>query len=785
MTWSQLSSNLLLLLKWYGALTVLQVATLPLTAFIFRRLPDGGSSLSKLTGLAVTGFVLWSIWASGLLTNDRSWALAIAAGVGLACWGIQPAVDRKALNKWLRGNWRMIVSCEVAFLAGFLLLAAIRISAPQVAHTEQPMDLMMLTSLWSSPVYPPHDAWLSGFPISYYYFGYWLQLVAGRLAAIPPDITYNLGLATLFGFLVAGLFGLGFNLGGSSGLQSPTRRRLAYVSGILAVVLTACTGNLRSIYDLLVHASHLDTWWWLSSRAILDVAPNGVARPVITEFPAFSYLLGDNHPHVQSSALLLMAAAVAMSQMMSPEMDREARRQGSSRLPFLAGRLLRSVLFPAFVLAAVTATNCWEAPIGFALFCLGFWFSERGRSRPNWTRAGARCMGVAAVAVLMLEPLLRTLSGRVYGILPNLFNPSDPFRFLSAMGPGFLATLILLLVLFRRRTGLRTAIWAGGLALIALVGVGLVTWNATGSARWQQWLDQAGLDPAQAIWTVVLRRWSLQFLVAAGLLLCLGVIFSQPVQNRLRRQNVGLQMALILTMVSAGLLLVPELIFVQDVFHYRVNTVFKWHFSAWILLGPVGAYALTRLAVTRWHRGELLLLGFASFAALLYPVFAPWPMTFGNRPPEYSLSARAALGTIDPDLLDTLQWIDGHTPLEAIVVEAPGTGGDSLSCPVSTYTGRATLLGWKDHEAQWRPENLDPVLAERLQALESIYRTDSASLVEGLADRYRIDFIVQGPRERSLFGDTARGLDRMGERVFENGTYRIYATGRQKAEFSQ
>ncbi len=785
MTWDHVSSNLLLLLSWYGALTVLQVAALPLTASVFRRLPDGGSSLSKLTGLAVTGFVLWSAWAYGLVANDRSAAWSTAVVVGVACWAIQLAVDRQALVAWIRSHLPLIAVCELVFLAGFLTLAAIRTIAPQVRHTEQPMDLMMLTSLWSSPEYPPHDAWLSGFPVSYYYFGYWLQLLAGRLSGIAPDITYNLGLATLFGFLTAGLFGLGFNLVRSSCLRSSARLRSSYTGGFLAVVLTACAGNFRSLYDLAVHASHLDRWWWLSSRALHDVAPNGVTRPVITEFPAFSYLLGDNHPHLQSSSLLLMAAAVAMSRMMSSDASVKRVRPGLTRLSFSAGTFLESVLFPAFVLAAVTATNSWDAPVAFALVCLGCWFSKNGSAWSKLARVGIRCAGIAAVALLMLTPLLQTLRGKVFGILPNLFNSSDPLRFLSAMGPGFLATCALLFVLYRRRAGWRSAAWIGGLALLALVGIALVTLNAMASPQWNNWLNQLGLDPSLPFWPLALRRWALHFLVAGGLLVALGVVLSQRIKGRFRRENVGLQMGLILTVVSICLLLAPELVFVHDIFHYRVNTVFKLHYGAWILLGPVGAYALTRLAATRRHRGKLCLLGFASSAALLYPLFAFWPLTFGNVPPQYTLSAKAALGETEPQLLDALEWIDSHTPHDAVVVEAPGAAQDPLSCPVSTYTGRATLLGWQDHELQWRPEQLDSVFTERTRALESIYRTESASMIEALAGRYEINFIVQGPRERVRYGDESKGLERLGAPVFQSKTYRVYATGRRKAGFER
>ena len=39
-------------------------------------------------------------------------------------------------------------------------------------------------------------------------------------------------------------------------------------------------------------------WWWRASRVINDRSPLGEPMEVIDEFPFFSFLLGDMHPHV-------------------------------------------------------------------------------------------------------------------------------------------------------------------------------------------------------------------------------------------------------------------------------------------------------------------------------------------------------------------------------------------------------------------------------------------------------------------------------------------------------
>jgi uncharacterized membrane protein len=45
-------------------------------------------------------------------------------------------------------------------------------------------------------------------------------------------------------------------------------------------------------------------WWWRASRVIQDYDMLGGHREVIDEFPFFSFLLGDLHPHVLGDSLL-------------------------------------------------------------------------------------------------------------------------------------------------------------------------------------------------------------------------------------------------------------------------------------------------------------------------------------------------------------------------------------------------------------------------------------------------------------------------------------------------
>ena len=223
-------------------------------------------------------------------------------------------------------------------MAAFGAWVIVRSYDPAANHTEKPMDLMFMNSIWVSPTFPPHDAWLSGYAISYYYFGYWLLTTVGPVAAQPPELAYNLGQACWFGLLLIGCFGVVYNLLAHAGQRMWT----AMLGGLLAAIAVGVTGNLWSAFewlyangvniiglahsfgihgfpDALPQSGNWHTnfdWWgsvWRTSRVIEDLTLTGDHLEVIDEFPIFSYVLGDNHPHVLGMPIVVLVIGLAQN----------------------------------------------------------------------------------------------------------------------------------------------------------------------------------------------------------------------------------------------------------------------------------------------------------------------------------------------------------------------------------------------------------------------------------------------------------------------------------------
>ncbi len=108
----------------------------------------------------------------------------------------------------------LILVNEILFLVAFAGMAIIRAANPEILGTEKPMELAFINAILHSPEFPPHDPWLSGYAISYYYFGYVLVAMLAKITLVQGSIAFNLGIALVFGLSASGAFGLVYNLQG-------------------------------------------------------------------------------------------------------------------------------------------------------------------------------------------------------------------------------------------------------------------------------------------------------------------------------------------------------------------------------------------------------------------------------------------------------------------------------------------------------------------------------------------------------------------------------------------
>ncbi len=328
-------------LAWWALSSLLGLMAWPLAWRVFSRLPDRGYGFSRALGILIAGYALWSGASVGVLRNDLGGALG--AVVLLGALGAWSAAGRwRECLSWARGHLRTLLTMEVLFLVAFAAWAFVRANNPEITATEKPMELAFLNAILRSDSFPPADPWLSGYAISYYYFGYVLLALLARLTGTASGVAFNLGNALWFGLSVLGAYSLLYNL------LALRPGRPPWAAALLGPVFVVISGNLEGLLDML-HARHLFwsvtaegpltsrfwtwlgiqdlsqppggaaawlptryLWWWRASRVVHDVNLAGSTIEVIDEFPFFSFLLADNHPHLLALPFILLAIGFAL-----------------------------------------------------------------------------------------------------------------------------------------------------------------------------------------------------------------------------------------------------------------------------------------------------------------------------------------------------------------------------------------------------------------------------------------------------------------------------------------
>jgi uncharacterized membrane protein len=120
-----------------------------------------------------------------------------------------------------------------------------------------------------------------------------------------------------------------------------------------------------------------------------------------------------------------------------------------------------------------------------------------------------------------------------------------------------------------------------------------------------------------------------------------------------------------------------------------------------------------------------------------------------------------------PDEYTAIQCLSDleKEPGDVILIEAPCHCGYHPEIGrFSALTGIPTLMGWGNHEGQWRGDTLPEVIDTRIELgqrrdrftdAEELYTTQDWARVWAIIDRYGIDYIVVGNAERSMIRDRA------------------------------
>jgi len=721
-----------------GLFLVIEVVGLlaaPLAALVLGRLPGAGLGFSKVLGLLL---ITWVIWMTASL-HIVGYGVPLIVGVLVlfAVVSVLVALRLHSLGTRLAGEGRkskrllrlalplddpvrrrLFWGGEAVFAVVYALGALLASFAPDVWNTEKPMDMGFINAINQSGSFPPHDPWMSGESLNYYYFGHVVLAWPIKLLGLAPDAGYLLSWGVLMGLTAITVYAFAGTLwaAGREALGARAPRGGPVAAGLVAAALVAILGNLAGVKAWIKAADPPKDYAWFD--------PSRVIPDTINEFPSFSFLLGDLHAHVLALPFTVLALGFALQiALRGPRGD-------------VVWRAVLEALVIGLSLGALYAINSWSYPVAAGILAA---------SVVTWIRSDAEHRKGYPLVWLALVILASFIL-----ILPFILN-FDP----EARGIGF--------VHVRRPFGK----WLGDMTLI----YGILAWPlaAAFAARWwdspNRWRWLGGGLAAGVVVGVLLAGDNLTgaMVVAVAMAVAIGAALS-------RELTAPARFLWILIAGGAALLLIPELLYLKDAFDgsplFRMNTVFKAGYQAFLLLGLAAGCALPWAAV--WLRRRAVWAPWAAVAAILillglvYPYAGSYARTggFANSPSLDGLKWLKSRSPGDPGAID---WLRANAPGDSVVLEAFGDDYSAFGHGrISTFTGLATVIGWAGHELQWQH---DP--GTRSADVQTLYTTPDAATARPLLDRYGIRYVVFGPIEQTTYGDAGVAKwDELGRKVY-------------------
>ena len=883
---------------WYLVISIVGWVTLPLAFNLLPNLKDRGYTLTRPLGLILWGFIFWLLTSLQILQNNSGGVLlAFFILAGLSAWSIRR--NWKEMLDWYHQQVHLLVIGELLFLAAFAALALVRAANPDIAGTEKPMELAFINSLMRSPSFPPMDLWLSGYGISYYYFGYVMVAMLARVTRVVTGVAFNLAIASWFGMTALAAYGILYSLLKYWRKKNPRLAANAHGWALLAPFFILIVSNIEGFLEML-HARGLfwsqaadgsmqsrfwswlnileldkppvlttasvpsqagglwgsflnspvaqelakwvpnrpgGIWWWRASRVIQDFDMLHQPREIIDEFPFFSYLLADLHPHVLAMPFVLLALGMSINLYFQATLTLGKTNLFSWVNDWINGKqpllkdthLAHWVRRPDFWLAAVVLgglafLNTWDFPIYIGLFCGAYIllrYQQDGWSAQRVFEFIELGLAVGITGVVLYFPFYTGFASQAGGLLPSLEFFTRGVYFWIFFGVMLVPIFAWLIYVWRKQGSRSRALKALGFSAIVVGGLWVLSYifgwlisflssfspaltdtnpNSIVAAKLTEWGGLfASLHGGASSTFLLIGSLSLRFmqpgtwltlLILLGLVWGLFSIFRKPDPGEGESLDEDLPevgektdkieerspdaFILLLILVGIALTLVPEFVYLRDQFGWRMNTIFKFYFQTWILWGLAAAYA----SVVLWHE---LKKGWKAVFRLGWIVLILMSLAY----PVFGLWTKTNKFNPEQWTLDGNYFQDKYNEkeMEAIhwLESAPLGVVAEASTATASYTtyGRVATLSGLPTIIGWPGHESQwrggaREIGSRLADLERLYKTNSWEEAQTILKQYNIRYVFIGNLERDTYKVNEIKFQQNLKPIFQNESVIIY-----------
>ena len=321
----------------------------------------------------------------------------------------------------------LLVAEETVFAVAFLVFVGIRLLNPDLWQPwnggEKFMESAFINAILRSPGFPPFDPYFAGGTINYYYYGLYLVSLPMKLTGIASEVAFNLAVPGLFALAAVGLVGVGASLSHDDRAGEDGAAYTGAVGAALGATLALLVGNLAgaraTVRSLQGAGSGLEgIGRFLSAKSYDYWATSRVISHTINEFPFWTFLFADLHPHLIAVPFGILVIGLSFNWLKSAEQgnpsfaavaaaDRNANGTASAEADPKRRLLPSRFASPCWpsAWAPMGAINTWDLPtyalLVVIVFSLAGWRSGRMRMLLGGTLAA---LLVAALAVVAYWP---------------------------------------------------------------------------------------------------------------------------------------------------------------------------------------------------------------------------------------------------------------------------------------------------------------------------------------------------------------------------------------------
>lgn len=628
-------------------------------------------ALSRTVSLLVFGYIVWI--GQIFFQFNFTWLIFIASFFLFF-------KNRKQSIQILKN----ISSLESLAFVAFLFVLIVCSFKPELNWGEKPMDISLLSYLYREGG-TISEPWFSGEPLQYYYYGYFIFAKLLKLFQIPPLS----GFYVVLGIIASLFFIMSHSVFQKLGLNKKT--------SLLGAFFLIFTSSSQSLVNLFNFKSFDFRYFWANTRVFED--------SLFAEFPLWSFVFGDLHPHVISYPFFLLMVWLTLD---------VVQRKDQRMIYF---QLI------SFVGVSLTVINSWDvfflAPLNIVLIISLYW-NQVVKERDY--QVVINLVFTALISVVLYIPLIKVISQA---------GQSGSFSFFQGNHNSLMGLL--------KHQGVQL------ISLFVLLALN-TSWKKITSFDSKRLIQVIlYLFPMFVLLILDLKKTgdvSFEIYFLSFSLILLALYQKEGEQKLVRPWLITL----------AFMYLLSEHIVMLD----RINSIFKINNLTYILSTILSLTLVLSLKLNQ--KLKYVFLFFFSLISVVSLVnsyaIAQYKVTTKD---QNGLNGKVYLDELAPGDSKLIDFINQNISGAPTVLESFGKAYDYRNGRIQWYTGLKGFLVWSGQHLAQRGVPYS-ALKSREALIHKIYNSNSIDEKYSLLKGFKIDYVVIGIQERRQFQSNGLNL---------------------------